>query len=85
MASTTKEKKASKRYYDKNKKYREEKIRKQVAKQKSNKSETNEYHREYYAETPSYRKYKRKYAEEYRKRELVKSKARKYRKALKEK
>ena len=40
MASTTKEKKASKRYYDRNKKYREEKIRKQVAKQKNNKSET---------------------------------------------
>ena len=85
MASTTKEKKASKKYYDKNKKYREEKIRKQIAKQKNNKSKTNEYHREYYDENGEYRAYKRKYAREYRKKEPIKSKARKYRKALKEK
>ena len=52
--------------------------------QKSNKKEYNKDKREYYAENPDYRKYKRKYAEDYRKREPVKSKARKYRKALKE-
>lgn len=84
MASTTKEKKASKKYYDTHKKYREEKIDNQIKKQKSNKSKTNEYHREYYAENGEYRAYKRKYADEYRKKEPVKSRARKYRKAIKE-
>ena len=85
MASTAKEKKASKKYYETHKKYRDEKIRKQVAKQKQNKRETNKYHRDYYAENGEYKAYKRKYAKEYRRKEPVKSKARKDRKALKEK
>lgn len=85
MASTKKQEKASKKYYDTHKKYRDKKIAKQVAKQKANKGKTNEYHRDYYAENSSYKAYKRRYAKEYRKREPVKSKARKYRKALKEK
>lgn len=85
MASTTKEKNASKKYYQTHKKYREEKIAKQISKQKANKPKTNKEQRDYYAETPEYRKYKKKYAKEYRKKEPVKSKARKYRKALKEK
>lgn len=81
MASTAKEKKASKEYYKKNKKYREEKIERQIKKQKANKPETNKYHREYYKDNEDYRVYKRKYAKEYRKREPIKSKARKDRKA----
>ena len=83
MASTLKQEKASKRYYDKNKKYREKKISRQIDKQKANKEETNKYHREYYANNEDYRKYKRKYAKEYRKREPIKSRARKDRKAYK--
>ena len=85
MASTTKEKKASKEYYETHKKYRDEKIKKQVAKQKANKPKTNKEKREYYKDSEDYRKYKRAYAKRYRKEEPVKSKARKYRKALKEK
>ena len=84
MASTSKQGKASKKYYATHKKYREEKIDNQIAKQKRNKSKTNEYHREYYAENENYRTYKRKYAKEYRRREPIKSRARKDRKALKE-
>lgn len=84
MASTSKQEKASKRYYATHKKYREEKIEKQISKQKANKKKTNEYHREYYAENEDYRKYKRRYAKDYRRREPIKSKARKDRKALKE-
>lgn len=41
MASTKKQEKASKKYYDSNKKYREKKIAKQIAKQKANKPKTN--------------------------------------------
>lgn len=84
MASTKKEEKASKKYYDTHKKYREKKIQKQIAKQKTNKDETNKYHREYYANNEDYRIYKRKYSREYHKRNPVKSKSRKDRKALKE-
>lgn len=84
MASTSKQEKASRRYYATHKKYREEKIDNQISKQKRNKKETNEYHRKYYAENENYRKYKRAYAKRYRKLEPVKSKARKDRKALKE-
>lgn len=79
--TTTKEKNYNKKYYEKNKK---EIIKEVQSKQKSNKKEYNKDKREYYAANPDYRKYKRKYAEEYRKKEPVKSKARKYRKALKE-
>lgn len=85
MASTAKQEKASKRYYATHKKYREKKIDNQISKQKRNKKETNEYHRKYYAENENYRKYKRRYAKDYRRREPIKSKARKDRKALKEK
>lgn len=81
MASTTKEKRASKKYYDSNKKYREKKIKQQIAKQKENKPATNKYHREYYAENEDYRKYKRRYSKLYHKREPIKSRARKDRKA----
>ncbi len=84
MASNSKQEKASKKYYATHKKYREEKIQNQISKQKANKKKTNEYHREYYAENEDYRKYKRRYAKDYRRREPVKSKARKDRKALKE-
>jgi len=80
--TTTKEKIYNKKYYEKHKK----KIIKDVqSKQKSNKKEYNKDKREYYADNPDYRRYKRKYAKDYRKKEPVKSKARKYRKALKEK
>ena len=77
MASTTAEKKTSRKYYATHKKYREDKIDKQIKKQKNNKSKTNEYHREYYAENGDYRAYKQKYAKAYRKKEPIKSKARK--------
>ena len=83
MASTRNQEKASKKYYDSNKNYREKKIKKQIAKQKANKAETNKYHRDYYAENSQYRKYKRAYSKEYHKREPIKSRARKDRKALK--
>lgn len=59
MASTKKEEKASKKYYDSHKKYRQEKIRKQIAKQKANKDEENKYHREYYRKSEKYREYKK--------------------------
>lgn len=85
MASTKKQEKASKKYYDSNKQYREKKIAKQIAKQKANKPKTNKKQREYYKKSEEYRKYKRRYAKEYRKREPIKSRARKDRKALKEK
>ena len=84
MASTSKQEKASRKYYATHKKYREEKIENQVAKQKRNKSKTNEYHRKYYSENEDYRRYKRAYAKDYRRREPVKSRARKDRKALRE-
>lgn len=79
--STTKEKKYSKAYY---KKHKEEIIDKVQERQKSNKPKYNKEKREYYADNEDYRKYKRKYAKEYRKREPIKSRARKDRKALKE-
>lgn len=80
--TTTKEKAYNKKYY---KKHKEEIIDSVQRKQKSNKKAYNKYKREYYADNGNYRKYKRRYAKEYRKQEPVKSKARKYRKALKEK
>lgn len=83
MASTEKEKKAARDYYKKNKKYREEKIERQIKKQKANKPEENKYHREYYKDNEDYRAYKRKYAREYRKRNPIKAKSRKDRKAYK--
>ena len=70
-----------KSYYQKNKKYREALIRKETAKHKANRPKYAKEQREYYAESEEYRRYKRKYAKEYRKKEPVKSKARKDRKA----
>lgn len=79
MAKTTaKKKNYNKKYYQKHK----EKIIDEVQeKQKSNKKEYNKDKREYYHENQTYRKYKIQYARDYRKREKVKSKARKDRKA----
>lgn len=77
-------KSSQKSYYQKNKKYREELIRKETAKHKANRPKYAKEQREYYADNPDYRAYKKKYAKEYRKKEPLKSKARKYRKALKE-
>lgn len=81
MASTTAQEKASKKYYDTNKKYRKKKIEKETAKHKANRPKYAKEQREYYKESEEYRAYKRKYAKEYRKKEPVKSKARKDRKA----
>ena len=81
MASTSKEKKKAKKYYETHKKYREEKIEDSVAKQKANPKEHAEYQRDYYHDNQKYRRYKIAYAREYRKKEKVKSKARKDRKA----
>lgn len=79
MARTTAAKKTyNRKYYRKNK---EEIIDNVQAKQKSNRKEYNKDKREYYANNEDYRKYKRRYAKEYRKREPIKSKARKDRKA----
>ena len=76
MASTTKEKKASKKYYDSNKNYRDKKIQKQ----KQNKDKTADYQKDYYHSSTEYRKYKKAYAKQYRKLEPIKSRARKDRK-----
>ena len=84
MASTKKEEKASKKHYDSDRKYREKKSRDNVARQKANPKKHADYQKDYYHDNEAYRKYKRKYAKEYRKREPIKSKARKDRKALKE-
>ena len=72
---------AQKSYYQKNKKYREALIRKETAKHKANRPKYAKEQREYYAENEDYKKYKRAYAREYRRREKIKSKARKDRKA----
>lgn len=75
---------STKSYYQRNKKYREKLIAQETAKHKANRPKYAKEQREYYADSESYRKYKRKYAKEYRKREPVKSRARKDRKAYKE-
>ena len=81
MARTTaSEKSYNKRYY---RKHKEEIIENVQARQKSNKPQYNKEKREYYKDNEDYRKYKRKYAKEYRKREPIKSRARKDRKAYK--
>ncbi len=82
MASTQKEKKKSREYYKTHKKYREEKIEDSVKKQKANPKKHAAYQRKYYHSNSEYRDYKIDYARKYRKREKVKSKARKDRKAL---
>ena len=71
-------------YYQKNKKYREELIKKETEKHKRNRPKYAKEQREYYKDSEEYRSYKKKYAKAYRKREPIKSKARKDRKALKE-
>ena len=70
-----------KSYYQKNKKYREALIRKETAKHKANRPKYAREQREYYQESEEYRKYKKAYAKKYRKKEPIKSKARKDRKA----
>ena len=81
MAKTTaKEKSYNKKYY---RKHKEEIIENVQDRQKSNKPKYNKEKREYYKDNEDYRKYKRKYAKEYRKREPIKSRARKDRKAYK--
>ena len=83
MASTAKEKKKSREYYRTHKKYREEKIKDSVDEQKRNPDEHAEYQKKYYHKNQEYRAYKIDYARKYRKREKVKSRARKDRKAYK--
>lgn len=81
MAKTTaKERSYNKKYYQKHK---EEIIDKVQSRQKANRPKYNKEKREYYRENEEYRVYKRKYAKEYRKREPIKSRARKDRKAYK--
>lgn len=75
---------STKSYYQRNKKYRDKLIAENTAKHKANRPKYAKEQREYYADNESYRKYKRKYAADYRKREPIKSKARKDRKAYKE-
>lgn len=75
MASTIKQERASKKYYDTNKKYRDKKIKKQIEKQKRNKDATADYQRDYYHSNEDYRKYKIAYARKYRRAEPIKSKA----------
>lgn len=74
----------AKSYYQKNAKYRKKLIEKETAKHKANRPKYAKEQREYYKDSEEYRKYKRKYAKEYRKREPIKSRARKDRKAYKE-
>lgn len=78
--TTVKEKAYNKKYYQKHK---EEINERSMARQKANRPKYNKEKREYYAENEQYRVYKRKYAKEYRKREPIKSRARKDRKAYK--
>ena len=80
MASTTNEKNNRRKYDQTHKKYREEKIENGVKKQKANPKKHAEYQKDYYHENQDYRAYKIKYARDYRKREPIKSKARKDRK-----
>lgn len=82
MAATIKQKKASKKYYEKHKEEIIEKVQKE---QKTNKTEYNKDKREYYDKNEDYREYKKKYAKKYRKLEPVKSLARKDRKPMKKK
>ena len=74
---------SQKSYYQKNKKYREELIRKETAKHKANRPKYAKEQRDYYADNEDYRKYKKAYAKKYRKEEPIKSKAKKDRKAYK--
>lgn len=81
MASTVKEKKNSKKYYEKHRKYREEKIAKVIAKQKNDPDKYADYQRDYYHKNSKYRKYKQEYSKEYKKREPIKSLPKSKRKA----
>ena len=78
--TTTSERRYNKKYYRKNK---QEIIDNVQTRQKTDRKKYNKEKRDYYAENESYRKYKREYAKEYRKREPIKSRARKDRKAFK--
>lgn len=76
---------SQKSYYQKNKKYREELIRKETAKHKANRPKYAKEQREYYEDSEDYRKYKKRYSKEYRKREPIKSLPKDKRKAYKKK
>ena len=76
---------SSKSYYQKNKKYREELIRKETAKHKANRPKYAKEQRDYYADNEDYRKYKKRYSKEYKKREPIKSLPKDKRKAYKKK
>lgn len=76
---------ADKSYYQKHSKYRKKLIAEETAKHKANRPKYAKEQREYYRENEEYREYKKKYAKRYRKKEPIKSRARKDRKALREK
>ena len=78
-------KQSQKSYYQKNKKYRDELIKKETAKHKANRPKYAKEQREYYRDNEDYRKYKKKYAREYRKSNPIKSLPRDKRKAYKKK
>lgn len=81
MARTTaKEKKYNKEYY---KKHKEKIISKNIKRHKANKPKYAKESREYYADNPDYRRYKKNYAKRYRKENYTKSLARKDRKPVK--
>ncbi len=65
MASTKSEKKASKKYYDTHKAYREKKKAKQIAKQKANPKKYARIDHERYTTDGEYRKYRKNYNKKY--------------------
>lgn len=75
--ATKSEREYNKKYYQKHKK---EMIKAASKRQSEDKKGHAAYQREYYADNPSYRTYKKKYAANYRKTNPIKSKAKKYRK-----
>lgn len=77
MASTTAEKRASRKKYATDKRYREKKIAGETAKHKRNRPKYAKEMREYYDDNEKYRKWKRAYAKKYRRENPVKSKPRK--------
>ena len=67
MPSTSKEKKASKKHYDTDAKYRAKKIKDEADKHKANRPKYNKLAREYYKKNKAYREYKKKYSRDYKK------------------
>lgn len=72
--STEKEKKRAKRYYETHPQEREEKIRKQIAKQKANPKKYAKIQRDRYWDDKKYRDYKIAYAKAYYRRKAKSSK-----------